>query len=627
MPLTDPLIGKQLGDYLIQVVLGTGGMARVYRGYDDNLERYAAIKVIEPQLLASNEEDDYRERFLREARSIARLNHPNIVSVYQFNQIGSLYYIAMEYAEGANLREIIKNYIQQGRLMPTAELLKVMKDMADALDYAHRQSIIHRDVKPSNIIVTPEGKAVLTDFGLALNATEGTIGNTFGSVHYIAPEQAVASAQAVPQSDQYSLAIVAYELLTGRVPFDDASAMSIALKHIGEPPPPPSYLNANIPPEVEEVILRALAKEPEKRFNTAKDFVNALEMAFTMFDNADIALPDDLALISSEGQPATAAFPPLKNAIQDSHATKVYTSPEKRFKIATDQAAETTEEQHEGNRLWLIAGGLTVLAILVSALVFNLSSNEQSAITRTVAMLAQESTLAADSTATYVASASVTSIINDQVTTNRSQTTITALAMSETTTPQSPALADATTAQRVATATATIRASATPFPTITPTPEFLITDETDARQLLLRYDGRSFIATNRDRAMPVNFRELTFVLFELDERGLWTQTELFEMSNSRLGNSAIDLRAQRCLQLLDTSLFNGLPTPNSIADDVCVAPPTWATTHNVFWVSSQPAAYFEVRLGSVDIIGVCEAQQPLTRAEKRCALDINTFQR
>src|SRR5688572_8060522 len=153
MSITDPLIGKRLGDYLIEGVLGTGGMARVYRGYDDNLDRYAAIKVIEPQLIASAEEDEYRERFLREARAIARLNHPRIVGVYQFNQVGNLYYIAMDYIEGRTLRDILKSYIKQEKMMPTAELLLVLRDIADALDYAHRQNIIHRDVKPSNIIV------------------------------------------------------------------------------------------------------------------------------------------------------------------------------------------------------------------------------------------------------------------------------------------------------------------------------------------------------------------------------------------------------------------------------------------------------------------------------------------
>jgi serine/threonine-protein kinase len=122
--------------------------------------------------------------------------------VYQFNQVGNLYYIAMEYVEGHNLRDILKSYIRQDKMMSTQDLLQVLVDIADALDYAHKQSIIHRDVKPSNIIVDEEGHAVLTDFGLALNAVEGTLGNTFGSVLYIAPEQASTSAQAVPHSDQ-----------------------------------------------------------------------------------------------------------------------------------------------------------------------------------------------------------------------------------------------------------------------------------------------------------------------------------------------------------------------------------------------------------------------------------------
>src|SRR5688572_15745658 len=168
MSITDPLIGKKLGDYLIEGIQGTGGMARVYRGFDEKLERYAAVKVIEPQLIASAEEEEYRERFLREARSIARLSHPRVVGIYQFGQYENLYYIAMEYIEGRNLREILKGYAKQDVHMPIPEVLSVLGDIGSALDYAHRQSIIHRDVKPSNIIVNTEGNAVLTDFGLAL---------------------------------------------------------------------------------------------------------------------------------------------------------------------------------------------------------------------------------------------------------------------------------------------------------------------------------------------------------------------------------------------------------------------------------------------------------------------------
>ena len=153
-----------------------------------------------------------------------------------------------------------------------------MEAMTSALDYAHKEGVIHRDVKPSNILVMEDGTAVLTDFGLALNTSDGTIGNTFGSAHYIAPEQAVSSANAVPQSDMYSLAICLYEMLTGRVPFDDDSAMSVALKHLSDPPPPPRQLNPNIPEEVEIVILQALKKNPQNAMKPWESFTNGSRM-------------------------------------------------------------------------------------------------------------------------------------------------------------------------------------------------------------------------------------------------------------------------------------------------------------------------------------------------------------
>ncbi len=285
----DPLIGVQMGDYRIEGILGTGGMARVYRGYDDKLERYAAVKVIEPRLIASDEEEEYRERFLREARAIARLNHARIVRVYQFGQYDNLYYIAMEYIEGRNLREILKGYQKQGLQMPHEEAIRILGDVGEALDSAHRHNIIHRDVKPSNIIVNSEGHGVLTDFGLALNALEGTIGNTFGSVHYIAPEQAISSAQAVPQSDQYSLAIIAYELFSGRVPFDDASAMSVALKHISDLPPPLHDTLPDFPLDAEVVILKGLDKDSTRRYGSCIEFIRALADALRMNENQRFA--------------------------------------------------------------------------------------------------------------------------------------------------------------------------------------------------------------------------------------------------------------------------------------------------------------------------------------------------
>jgi len=241
--MSDPLIGRVLGDYTIEALMGKGGMARVYRGYDEKLKRYAAVKVINTELESDELREEYQARFVREARAIARLQHPNIVGVYQFDQLWDLNFMAMQFIEGDDLRHQLEDYHNRGTLMPLRTIVTIMRDIASALDYAHAHGVIHRDSKPSNIMVTPEGRGVLTDFGLVLNLEDGTIGNTFGSAHYIAPEQAVSSAQAVAQSDLYSLGVVLFEMATGKVPFDDPSTMSVALKHLNEPPPLPSTIN------------------------------------------------------------------------------------------------------------------------------------------------------------------------------------------------------------------------------------------------------------------------------------------------------------------------------------------------------------------------------------------------
>src|SRR5688572_17939471 len=259
--MADPLIGKQLGDYVIQDLLGRGGMARVYKGYDERLQRHAAVKVINSEFAATADQAEYTERFRREARAIARLHHPNIVGVYQFGDYEGNYYMAMVFVEGQDLRQILKEVAERGEIMPYSDILNIVRGIGGGLDYAHSRGVIHRDIKPSNIMLDGENHAVLTDFGLALSIQEGTLGDTFGSAHYIAPEQAVSSAKAVPQSDLYSLGICTYEMLTGKVPFDDPSAMSVALKHLNETPPPPHLFNPDLTPEIEKVIFKILDKE------------------------------------------------------------------------------------------------------------------------------------------------------------------------------------------------------------------------------------------------------------------------------------------------------------------------------------------------------------------------------
>jgi serine/threonine-protein kinase len=278
-PTADPLIGTRLGDYEIRRLIGRGGMARVYEGFDANLHRSAAIKVINPQ---SEDSDEMKQRFFREARAVANLHHPNIVTVYQFGQGEGLYYLAMRLLEGQTLLQKLKRLRTQKRLIETDQLLSVVDDVSAALDYAHRNGVIHRDIKPSNVMLSNDKHAILMDFGLLMETSgDNTLGTAFGTPRYIAPEQAVASDRAVPQSDIYSLGVIVYEMVTGQTPFDADSAMSLALLHISTPPPPPRSLRPDLSEAVEQVILKALEKRPEARWQTARQFATALHEAFS----------------------------------------------------------------------------------------------------------------------------------------------------------------------------------------------------------------------------------------------------------------------------------------------------------------------------------------------------------
>lgn len=273
---TDSLIGRVIDGYRIESLLGHGGMARVYRAIDENLNRFVAIKIIDPR---SVEDNEYRERFKLEARAIAKLNHPNIVSIYRFGEVGELYFMAMEYIEGFDLRWLITDYRRQNEQMPYDTMGKILEQIAKALDYAHKQGVIHRDVKPSNIMISRDGNAILTDFGLALVTSEGTQGLTFGSPHYIAPEQAMSSGGAVSQSDLYSLGVTFYEILAGRVPFTEGSSLQIAMAHLSDPVPDPRKFNDGIHPAFMPVLTKILEKEPEKRYATGALFIRALKAA------------------------------------------------------------------------------------------------------------------------------------------------------------------------------------------------------------------------------------------------------------------------------------------------------------------------------------------------------------
>lgn len=278
MPYSDPLIGRTLANYRIERLLGRGGMASVYYALDIHLQRPAAVKVIAENYRS---QPGYVGRFLREARAMASWRHPNIPQVYGAGSDGELTFYAMEYIQGLDLERLLREYARRGELMLYGDVLRVGRAVGEALDYAHLRGAVHRDVKPSNVLVSLDGRVLLTDFGLVLQADLGTRGEVFGSPQYIAPEQARSSAAAVPASDLYSLGVILYQLLTGELPFDDPSPTALALKHVTQAPPPPRQFNPSLTLEAEAVLLRALSKTPEDRYQTGSALMEALEEALS----------------------------------------------------------------------------------------------------------------------------------------------------------------------------------------------------------------------------------------------------------------------------------------------------------------------------------------------------------
>lgn len=269
------IIGRRLNDrYKILKLIGTGGMANVYLARDMILDRDVAVKMLKADF---SNDPDFLRRFQREAYSVTSLSHPNIVSSYDVGEEDGLQYIVMEYVEG----ETLKEYIQHHTPIKPKEVLRIMEQLSSALAHAHHFQIVHRDVKPQNILINKDGNVKVTDFGIATASTAATITQTnsvLGSVHYLSPEQARGGV-ANKKSDIYSLGIVMFELLTGKLPFSGESAVAIALKHLQSEVPPPTKFNPEIPQSVENIVLKATAKDIFYRYDTADELKLDLQTA------------------------------------------------------------------------------------------------------------------------------------------------------------------------------------------------------------------------------------------------------------------------------------------------------------------------------------------------------------
>jgi len=332
------LIGKLLGNrYEILEQLGGGGMAIVYKGRDTFLNRLVTIKVLRPEFTC---DEDFVKRFRREAQAVASLSHPNIVSIYDVGRENDVHYLVMEYVEGDNLKNLIR---AQGAL-PQERIIQIARQVAEALQHAHENNIVHRDVKPQNILITAVGRAKLTDFGIAREATTATLTQSdtvLGSVHYISPEQARGETSD-ERSDLYSLGVVMYEMATGVLPFQGDTPIGVALKHIKEVPALPSSLNPAVSPALERIITRAMAKNIVDRYGSARALLADLEgLAGQVFQDSGAAAQLD--------EFATRVIPAVKNKEEP-----------------IQQAGEAVARPKKRRLAWL--WGTLVALILVAAL-------------------------------------------------------------------------------------------------------------------------------------------------------------------------------------------------------------------------------------------------------------------
>lgn len=267
------LVGHRLGQYQILERVSRGSTSTVYKAYQEKLDRFVAVKVLSPHFM---DEEDFLERFRREAQAVARLDHPNILPVYDYEQAGDVVYIVMKYVNSGSLRELM------GSPMDLRDSMEIISQVGLALGFAHKQGVIHRDVKPANILVGDNNWALLTDFGLAKilasgrRTTEAGVG--MGTPDYMSPEQAQ-GLTLDGRADLYSLGVTLYEMLTGKTPFDGDSGIAVVVKHITEPVKPAREIDPTIPIEVEGVVMKALMKDPNQRFETAESMVAALARA------------------------------------------------------------------------------------------------------------------------------------------------------------------------------------------------------------------------------------------------------------------------------------------------------------------------------------------------------------
>jgi len=305
----EDLTGKQLGSYQIVAPLGEGGMAAVYKAYHPAMDRYVALKIL-PRHFASD--PLFVARFQQEAKVIAQLQHPHILPVHDFGEADGYTYLVMPFVQSGTLADFLI-----GAPLPWPQIRAAISQIGGALDYAHAHGLIHRDVKPSNVLMDESGNCLLSDFGLA-KIVEGSLhlttsGAIMGTPAYMSPEQGLGHTLD-GRSDIYSLGVILYEMATGRAPYQAETPMAVMIKHISDPLPLPSTINPSIPEAVERVILKALAKNPEDRFATAGEMVRALQAAIPETAQLPSAPAETVSALAEEAVQSKATAAPVEAA-------------------------------------------------------------------------------------------------------------------------------------------------------------------------------------------------------------------------------------------------------------------------------------------------------------------------
>lgn len=371
------LSGKEIGKYRITERIGHGGMAEVYKGVHTHLDREVAIKVLHGYLL---EGGDFLARFKREAKAVANLRHPNIVQVYDFDIQDDIIFMVMEYIDGTDLQSKLVELDNKGEHLSIKQIGSIIKDIASALDYAHSQGMLHRDVKPSNILLDKNGKAYLTDFGIARLLSDQKLtatGTLIGTPAYMSPEQGKGE-EVSRESDIYSLGVVAFELLTGQVPYDAQTPIAIVQKQIADPIPDLRAFVQDVPESAQEVIETALAKAPEQRYPSAEALVIALRGALEALEGADASLKITAAPVKDEDRALYSATVAMEDSTASAEVDKATVLMEDEGEKETETSARTLDAEappmpgiRSGRKLptWgYLAGGVGLVAIAAVAL-------------------------------------------------------------------------------------------------------------------------------------------------------------------------------------------------------------------------------------------------------------------